>query len=212
MKSPKILAIAALLFALPFSLRAQTGDARNAQVSQDVNSDNAGQQEAKRMVPASGALLQTIDVSKLGQGSEFKVRLARTVRLDNGPELHSGTVLIGTIIKDDQQTNGSRIALRFTQANLKDGRVVPIKATIVGVARPDVDDSEGYPAEAGDQSPNYWTDKTLKVDQIDVASHVDLHSDIASDDSAVFVSAGNHDLKLPAGSELKLAIAQSAAN
>jgi hypothetical protein len=50
------------------------------------------------------------------------------------------------------------------------------------------------------------------VDQINVTSHVDLHSDIASDDSGVFVSAGNHNLKLPAGSEIKLAIAQNAAN
>ena len=101
--------------------------------------------------------------------------------------------------------------MRFTEADLKGGQVVPIKATIVGVARPSNGYSadSGFPITPGEQSPNDWTAKTLKVEQINASSHVDMHSDIASDESGVFFSTANRDVKIPAGSEIKLAIAPS---
>jgi hypothetical protein len=206
MNSPKFLAIAALLAAVPFSLQAQTS------ISQDNNAAGdalAGQQEATRMVPATTALLQAIDANKITTGSVIKVKLAEKVHLENGPELRSGTVLVGTVVKENGEPGASKIAVRFTQADLKGGQVVPIKATIVGVARPGDGYSDNGPIAQGEQSPNDWTAQTLRVEQENVASHVDLHSDIASDDSGVFVATGNRDVKIPAGSELKLAIAPS---
>jgi hypothetical protein len=214
MKSPKILAIAAIV-ALPFSIHAQSSDAHSTSVSQgmDTTVDAAsGQQEAMLMVPARGALLQTIDSAKVGSGNEFKVRLAGKVHLNNGPELPSGTVLVGTMTKDNQQANESRLTLRFTQANLKDGGVVSIKATIVGVAKPSIESFEGYSVDPGDQAPNDWTDKTLQVEQADVVPHVDFRGDIGSEDSGVFVSMENRNFKLPEGSEIKLAIAPGNGN
>jgi hypothetical protein len=118
-------------------------------------------------------------------------------------------VLVGTIVKENGEPGASKIAVRFTQADLKGGQVVPIKATIVGVARPGDGYSDNGSIAQGEQSPNEWTAKTLRVEQDGVASHVDLHSDIASDDSGVFVATGNRDVKIPAGSEIKLAIAPS---
>jgi hypothetical protein len=201
MKSLQVLAIA-VAAALPFSLHAQS-------VSQDTASTaDAGQQEATLRVPANVALLQTIDASKIESGSQFKVKLAQTVHLNNGQELHSGSILVGTVTKDGEQGSAPKLTLRFTQATLKDGTVVPIRATIVGVARPDVDGFEGYSVAPGNQQPNDWTSATLQVDQLNAASHADLHSEIASDDSGVFTSRDNHDVKIPAGSELELAIAK----
>lgn len=198
MKALRILAIAFAAIALPFSLQAQS-------VSQDTS--DAGQQEATHMVPANGALLKTIDASKIESGNEFQVKLVQPVHLQNGPELRSGTILVGTIVKDGEQKGGtSKLTLRFTQAKLKDGSVVPIKATIVGVSRQAMDYSEGY-----SPSPNDWTDQTLQTEQINAAPHADLHSDIASADSGVFISTDNRDVKIPAGSEIKLAVAQSKA-
>jgi hypothetical protein len=202
MKSLQILAIA-VAAALPFSLHAQS-------VSQDTSSTaDAGQQEATLMVPANAALLQTIDAGKIESGSQFKVKLAETVHLNNGPELHSGTILVGTVTKDDEQSGAPKLTLRFTQATLKDGTVVPIKATIVGVARPDISDSQGNSVAPGDQEPNDWTSGTLQVEQLNAASHADLYSEIASDDSGVFTSKDNQDVKIKAGTELKLAVAKS---
>jgi hypothetical protein len=202
MKLLQILAIA-VAAALPFSLHAQS-------VSQDTSSTaEAGQQEATLMVPANAALLQTIDASKIESGNQFKVKLAQTVHLNNGPELHSGTILVGTVTKDGEQSGAPKLTLRFTQATLKDGTVVPIKATIVGVAKPDSSDSQGNSVAPGDQEPNNWTSGTLQVEQLNAASHANLHSEIASDDSGVFTSQDNQDVKIKAGTELKLAVAKS---
>ena len=202
MKSLQILAIA-IAAALPFSLHAQS-------VSQDTSSTaDAGAHEAMFMVPANAAVLQTIDASKIASGSQFKVKLADTTRLNNGPELHSGTILVGTLTKEAEPGSATKLTLRFTQATLKDGTVVPIKATIVGVARPDVNNSEGYSVAPGNQEPNNWTSGTLQVEQLNAASHADLHSDIASNDSGVFTSRDNQDVKIKAGTEFKLAVAKS---
>ena len=85
------------------------------------------------MVPAQGALVTAIDAKKDSPGKEFQVRLVKTVRLENGPELRSGTILVGQIAQDDMQMAGnSKLALRITEARLKSGDIVPIKATIVG--------------------------------------------------------------------------------
>jgi hypothetical protein len=201
MKSLQVLAIA-VAAALPFSLHAQS-------VSQDTTSTaDAGQQEATLMVPANAELLHTIDAGKIQSGSQFNVRLADTVRLNNGPELHSGTILVGTVTKDSGQGSAPKLTLRFTQATLKDGTVVPIKATIVGMAGPDVDDFQGYPVAPGNQQPNNWTSETLQVEQLNAASHADLQSDISSDDSGAFISRDNQEVKIKAGSELKLALAK----
>jgi hypothetical protein len=201
MKSLQILAIA-VAAALPFSLHAQS-------VSQDTTSTvDAGRQEATLMVPANAELLQTIDASKIESGNQFKVKLADTVRLNNGPELRAGTILVGTITKDGEQGSAPKLTLRLTQATLKDGTVVPIKATIVGMAGPGLDNSQGYSVAPGNQQSNNWTSETLQVEQLDAVSHADLHSDIASDDSGVIISRDNQDLKIRAGSELELALAK----
>jgi peptidyl-tRNA hydrolase len=76
---------------------------------------------------------------------------------------------------------------------------VPIKATVVNVASP-VFGADGYDAS------NDWTSQTLTVEQVNALSGVDLHSEIASNNSVVFVSTKKHDVKVPAGTELKLAI------
>jgi hypothetical protein len=161
------------------------------------------------MVAANTALLRTIDANKVVSGSVIKVKLAERVQLQNGPELRSGTILVGTIVKENGEPTGSKIAVRFTEADLKGGQVVPIKATIVGVTRPVNGYPNGYPVTPGEQSPNDWTAVTLKVVQIGASSHVDMHSAVASDDSGVFIATDNRDVKIPAGSELKLAIAPS---
>jgi hypothetical protein len=209
MKSLQILAIA-VASALPFSLHAQsvTDTSSTADAGSMSSSADAGQQQAKLMVPANAAVLQTIDAGKIESGSQFKVKLADTVHLNNGPELHSGTILVGTITKDGGPGTASKLTLRITQAILKDGTVVPIKATIVGVARPNNGVSQGYAVAPGDQEPNDWTSGTLPVKVLNAVTHGNFQSEIASDDSGVFTSTDNHDLKIPAGSEFKLAVAK----
>jgi hypothetical protein len=169
----------------------------------------AGEHEAMKMVSAQAALDHTLDSKKVTPGQAFDARLSSTVHLTNGSKLPSGTVLMGNVGTDDMQENGmSKLALRFTQAKLKSGQVIPIKATIVGIFGPDSGASVPYPQTPGDQVPVSWNDGTLAVEQLGVMSGVDLHSKISSNNSGVLVSTKRDDIKLKEGTEFGLAIAE----
>jgi hypothetical protein len=154
--------------------------------------------EAEIMVPAQAALSRDLVANKDQVGETFRATLSDTVHLKNGPELPRGTGLVGKVVEDDMSMKGtSKLALRFTNADLKDGKTIPIRATIVSVYRP-----------SANQNTHYWTDQTLQVDQIGVLKGVDLHSRISRANSGVFVSTTDDHIKLAAGSELALAIAE----
>jgi hypothetical protein len=181
---------------------AQT-DANVATAGETAPADVAAATEAAQMVAAIAELPHTLDADKDHLNSTFEAQLNGKITLSNGTVLPSRTVLIGKVTRDDTQATGaSEFAVRFDQARLKDGKTLPIKATIVAIRRPTSDsDYEGS---------NDWTSQTLTVEQLNAVSGADLHSQIAGNDSAVFVSTRKHDVKVPAGTQLNLAIAPAA--
>jgi hypothetical protein len=187
----KTLALTAVISALSMPVLAQSVSA--------TQMDSSGATEAAQMVPAVAQLTRTLDADKDHLDSTFQAELSQKITLTNGTVLPSHTLLIGTVTRDDMQAGNSEFALRLNQAKLKDGKTLPIKATIVDVAHPNFNTVE-YPAS------NDWTSQTLTVEEPNVVSGVDLHSEIASNDSAVFVSTRKRDVKVLAGSQLKLAI------
>jgi hypothetical protein len=208
MKHPMSLTIVAALLALPFSACGQTST-QAASTSQNMNGTDSAQADATRMVPAQGALLTTIDAKKDQPGTKFQIQLVQKVRLKDGTELPSGTILHGQVAQDDMQVAGtSKLALQITEAQLKHGSTVPIKATIVGLVGPMNEDSSGRPVTPGKQENNSWTGDTMRVDQVDAISNADLHSQIGSMNSGVLVS-NKEDVKLKKDSEIELAIASA---
>jgi hypothetical protein len=176
------LTIAAVGFALlgPPNVHARN-PMQNANNSQDSGSavSPGAQQEVAQMVPARAVLVETIDTRKTQAGQEFQAILGDTVRLKNGPELPHGTKLAGTISIDKTQAGGSALTLRFTKAELKDGKVVPIKAMIIGAVEPADNPTDNTALAA----MSVWQNSPEKVDDLSVMSGVDLHSQIASDNS-----------------------------
>ncbi|HEV2325309.1 MAG TPA: hypothetical protein VGS10_15260 [Terracidiphilus sp.] len=173
--------------------------------STTVTTPYAGHREALKMVPAQADLTKPINARNMRAGQQFEARLSQTIHLKNGPELRRGTELFGKVVADKLSNDGktSSLALRFAHAELKGGKIIPIKATIVGI----------YPSNGSywssynnSQMPNYWTSNTLKVDQINALNGVDLHSNIAARNSGVLVSKKGN-MKLADGSEFALAIA-----
>ena len=172
----------------------------------DIPSAMEPQEKAQLMVPAQAALTKTLDARNAKPGQQIRIALSKTVQLKDGPELPRGTQLIGTVVADPASAkDDSKLVLRFTQAELKGGRVVPITATIVGVYGPANEDS-GHPVAAGTQEPNTWNSKIMEIDQTDPESGVKLQSKIASENSGTLVSTKKGAVKLLAGSEFALAI------
>ena len=161
------------------------------------------QTEASQMVAADAVLTNSIDARKVQPGEKFRATLRGTVHLKNGTELPRGTVLVGTVAMDQMREDGtSALALRFTQAKLKDGKVVPIQADIMGVTSPSYSDNEAWDFH---HSPFDWNGTTLQIDQ--PLSGFDLHGSIGSPDLGVFVSTKKDEVKISSGSQLSLAIA-----
>ncbi|MGA2909797.1 MAG: hypothetical protein ABSE36_19010 [Terracidiphilus sp.] len=191
---------AASVLAQSGSARAQTSFASDSNVSA-----SASQSEASQMVPAQAVLDKGIDARKMQPGEQFRAKLSESVQLKNGMELPRDAVLVGTIATDQMQGGGtSTLALRFTQAQLKSGKVVPIQADIMGVAGSASDSPDpNYPNEA--LTP--WDGKSTQVDETGAISGVELHSSIGSPNSGEFVSKKKDEMKLSAGSQISLAIA-----
>jgi hypothetical protein len=200
------LAIAAILVALPSAGFAQEGSVQSGPDSQTTQAASDANQQASRMVPATAVFITDIDSRKMAAGATFQAKLEDKVRLEGGPELPAGTVLIGQIVNDGTQASGTaKLALQFTAARLKNGQDVPIKATIFNVFNATDDDS------AATASSLRWNRGALGVDQVDAVSGVDLHSSIASPNSGIFVSTKKDDIKLSRNIGVDLAIAPSAA-
>jgi hypothetical protein len=189
----KTLAVTTTLLVLPLFAYSQTSPP-------DAQAPIAGHREAVRMVPARAVLLRGLD-------AKDEAKLVQKVTLTNGTVLPNDTILAGEVTVDDLQQKGmSTLAIRFNQAHLKDGSVVPIKATIVGFYVPRGGGWHDYPVRPGDQVPNSWNDGSLQFDQIGVVGDVDLHSKISSANSGVFVSTKKDNIKLGEGSEIQFAI------
>jgi hypothetical protein len=181
MKVAANITIALALIALPATVFAQSANA-------------TASTPAQHLVATQGSLVQTLDAKKVQMGSEFKVKLSSTVHLDNGATLPAGSMLVGNVVEDDMQVNGtSKLALRFTHATTKDGQSIPIHATIVGIA-------------SSSDSTIDWKPSVSRVDQVGVISNVDLHSALTSKNSGVFVSTKKDDVKLVGGSSIQIAI------
>jgi hypothetical protein len=207
------LSIAATSFAFIFPALAQAG-VKSSQNDTTADSSVAapGASEAKKMVPALAALSGVVDAKTAGPGQPIQAVLHGKVKLKDGTQLPSGTVLTGAVAKDDMQLEGpSKLALLFTSAKLKNGNIVPIKATIMGVYPPDNDVYEPW-EDTGTPALQLWNSTVLQMDQIDALKGVDLRSDIASADSGVLVSHKKNDVKLVRGSELVLVIAPQSAD
>ncbi len=176
-----------------------------AEFNETVPSATA-KREATEMVPAQAVLAQEIDAKKMQPGEQFHAKLSDNVQLKDGVELPKGTELIGKVAKDNMENNGtSTLALNFTTADLKNGKTIPIDATIMGIAPPQY--GAAWDGGATQAAPNRWNGKELQLDEIGAVSGVDLHSRIAGHESGVFIASNKDNVKLSNQSQLSLAIA-----
>ncbi len=192
--------------ALVYPNLAAAQDATNSSSADPGVSQRQSQADASKMVPALATLQHAIDAKKVQPGTQFRATLQQTVHLKNGTELPRDTVLVGTIATDQMHDGGtSTLALRFTQAQLKGGKVIPIQADIMGIGGAITGDPTESYTSSYPLSP--WDGTTTQVDEPGVLYGFDFHSKIGGRNSGYFVSTKRDDMKLSAGSQISLAIA-----
>jgi hypothetical protein len=192
MKSQAMISAAVLCFAF-FS-----GSVQVCAAQTDSNS-STGKALAMRMVPAQVVVTKTIDAKKAQAGQQFEMELSSKVKLQSGQELPKGAVLVGTIVTDEMNANGtSKLSLRFTQARLKDGKTVPVQAVITGAYSQD-----SLNAQYGNSG---WAPGQTNVQQNGTLGGLNLISRVGGGDSGTFETKKDN-VKLDRGSALSLAIA-----
>lgn len=169
-----------------------------------------------QLVSADAQLAHKIDTRTASQGQTVKAKLTSSVKTAQGMKLDKGTILIGKVeqVQRSNDNGPSRLSIVFDQAQLKDGKTIPVKATLLGA----------YPSNAGDyyaetgSNGNFMVGQPHrissqeKVDQMPgTLSHVGMHSAVQSNVSATFISK-DHNIDLRKGTRLQVAIAPLANN
>jgi hypothetical protein len=160
-------------------------------------------------VPGVVQLTHALDSRKLSVGTIIQTRLIDTIHLANGVRLPSGTLINAAVVQDDMQIEGKvKLALRFTEARMKNGKTIPITATILDLAtRPEAVENDSDIAEPTLDIPDNLNNRPDRVDVINVISGVDLHGRANSQNSGVFVTTTKNDIKLPNNTQIELALA-----
>lgn len=167
-----------------------------------------------RLVSANAQLTTPLNAARLKQGEPVTAKLTGNVKAIESSksfDLPRGTVLIGKVEDVTMPGHGvpAKISLLFNRARLRNGHIVPIKATILGAYPQDSLDSFNYTGVGGPAIglQSRYIPYDQRVDQEPgTLSHVAMHSAVQSPVSGVFTSK-SHNIKLHRGLQLQFAIA-----
>jgi hypothetical protein len=166
---------------------------------------------AQSLVGVNAKLDRTLDSKSAASGQAVAARLDGTVTTADGTKLPKGTELIGKVA-DVKNANGSPVSLSlvFTSAKLKDGREIPVKATVIA-AYPQIDPVGANLGDVAVQpAPAQVSPDGVFQQQPGALSHVSLTSAVKDHDSATF-SSNNGNFKLQAGTNLQVGIGPASA-
>jgi hypothetical protein len=96
-------------------------------------------------------LTKSLDSRKLKQGDEIDVKTAVELRTGDGTVIPQGSKVIGHVTQAKARANGdaeSSLGLEFDRLTLKDGKEIPVKATIQAVG-PEPSDAAVTPETTG---------------------------------------------------------------
>jgi hypothetical protein len=159
------------------------------------------QSQSAQLVEGNAQFDSAVTTKSAKQGDVVTAKLTSTVKTSQGVELPHGTKLIGHVdqVVASDAKGSSKLVLTFDKAQLKNGKEIPIKATIAGVApsNSSVDIPSTVASDAAfDQLPGYF-------------AGVSLHSAVKDSDSGTLT--GDHrDVNLSRGTQMLIALAPQA--
>ncbi|HTV06453.1 MAG TPA: hypothetical protein VME86_13885 [Acidobacteriaceae bacterium] len=169
-----------------------------------------------KLVSANALLTTRLDSKNARLGERLTAKLTGNVKAADAMELPKGTVLLGKVAHVQPSINNgpSRISVVFNQARLRNGHVIPIKATLLGAYPTSSWNSYDYTGVGGPYIGlhSHYISYDQKVDQEPgTLSHVAMRSAVQSSVSGVF-SSKDRNIDLRSGTQLQFAIAPKTKN
>lgn len=163
-----------------------------------------------QMAGANTRLDQTINSDSVKPGQAVEAKLDQTVTTGDGVKLDKGTELMGTVSDSAPSAHHgpASVTLQFTKAQLRDGKQIPVKVTLLGA----------YPAAQGDEAtygqsmipsaPRHVDAQQTIVQQ---GSSAELKSSVQGEYSGTF-SREDGNFRLSRGTVLQVGIAAQTNN
>lgn len=176
-----------------------------------VSSVSVAAASAQTLLGVNAQLDRNLDSKTAAPGQVVTAKLDGTVKTADGLRLPKGTELLGKVdaVKSSQNGGPASVTLLFSTAKLKDGKTIPVKATVVA-AYPE---SAGDSADGSDQTlpppPAQLNNETAVQQDAGALGKVALTSAVKNTDSGTFTRA-NGNFRLGAGTYLQVGIAPSA--
>jgi len=160
---------------------------------------------AQSLAGVTTTLDHALSSNSATEGEAVTAKLNSSLRAD-GLDLPRGTELVGKVAEVKAAQNGGQasVSVVFTAAKLKDGKEVPVKATVIAA----------YPRSAGDgvegagvtmgAAPSQVPSDGAYDQEPGALPHVAMKSAVKNSDSVTFTSSDN--FKLPAGTFLQLGV------
>jgi hypothetical protein len=170
-----------------------------------------GSASAQSLAGVTTTLDHALESKSATVGEPVTATLKGSVKAD-GLDLPKGTDLVGKVAEVKAAQNGApaSVSLVFTTAKLKDGKEIPVKATVIAAFPRSADEGvEGSGVMMG-AAPQQVPSNGAYQQEPGALSHVGLQSAVKNGDSVTFTSNGN--FKLPAGTFLQLGVASASAN
>ncbi|HEY1809296.1 MAG TPA: hypothetical protein VGG42_12080 [Acidobacteriaceae bacterium] len=170
----------------------------------------AGTACAQSLTGVTTTLDRTLESKTAKVDEPVTAKLNSSVKSD-GLDLPRGTELLGKVAGVKAAENGGQasVSLVFTTAKLKDGKEIPVKATVIAA----------FPRSAGDGGDGGGVNMAPAPQQVasdgvfdqdpGALSHVSMNSAVKNSESATFTSSRN--FKLPAGTFLQLGVGSAGA-
>lgn len=161
-----------------------------------------------QMVPAAAMLAKALDTKKAKQGDPVLAKLEQPLMTGN-LNLPKDTELVGQV---DQVTaslhkSDSMIVVTFNQVKLKNGQMVPVKATVLQLAPPVSAIPAGVDGSSPAGGPSGDSQQGSGASGWGGLPGVTLKSDIHDQNSGTFASKGKN-VHLPDGTQMEIAVAQ----
>jgi len=171
----------------------------------------AGAASAQTLTGVNTRLVQPLDSATAAVGQTVSVKLDGSVKTPDGVKLPRGSELVGKIaeVKPSQNGGPASVSVVFTAAQLKGGKQVPVKATLLAAYPGD----QGIEAQYSDATADTVADNVSGDHEVDqepgALPGVTLKAAVKDADSGTF-SKTDGNFKLKAGTFFQVGVGSAA--